>query len=374
MPKLFPESIETTVKTLSEEKNSRQIIKEKLKEKGTDISISTISRILNNIGISRQAAVRGEKKPKYRTKPVKRTQGMINKVKGYVNKRNPDTYRYIKNKTGLSLPTIHKIIHHDLRLKTRKKTKVHRLTPKNRQNRKTNCRKLYENYLAGARSEFAVTLDEAFVYMKNVNGQRRICYVSRDENVPDDWVFERDRSFSKGFMIIGIITGRGTIPLFRVPTEVKINAQYYVDYVLKPLFTEYLPRLYPTDMDKVFFHHDKASSHTANYTNEYLEQMKDELGISYLNKKDIPVKCPDGSPLDFFGFGFLKQKIFLRRATTLDGVWKICQEVWSEIDLDLVHKVFNSWKRRLRLISAKNGLQIEGLKDIHTKKFYNKNL
>ena len=79
-----------------------------------------------------------------------------------------------------------------------------------------------------------------------------------------------------------------------------------MEYVLKPLFTEHLPRLYPRDMDKVFFHHDKASSHTANLTIEYLEQMKDELGISYLNKKDIPVKCSDGSSLlDFFGFCFL---------------------------------------------------------------------
>ena len=174
--------------------------------------------------------------------------------------------------------------------------------------------------MAGDRSEFAVTLDEAFVYLKNVNGQRRICYVGRDEDVPDDWVFEKDRSYSKGFMVIGIITGRGTVPLFRVPTEVDINAEYYIDYVLTPLFTEHLSRLYPRDMDKVFFHHDKASSHTAVSTIEYLEQMKDELGISYLNKQDIPVKCPDGSLLDFFGFGYLKQKLFLRKATTLDGV------------------------------------------------------
>ena len=80
--------------------------------------------------------------------------------------------------------------------------------------------------MPGDRSEFAVTLDEAFVYLKNVNGQRRICYVGRDEDVP---VFEKYRSYSKGFMVIGIITGRGTVPLFRVPTEVKINAEYYID-------------------------------------------------------------------------------------------------------------------------------------------------
>ena len=43
-------------------------------------------------------------------------------------------------------------------------------------------------------------------------------------------------------MVIGVITGRGAIPLFRVPSQVKINAQYYVDYVLKPVRRERLER------------------------------------------------------------------------------------------------------------------------------------
>ena len=121
-------------------------------------------------------------------------------------------------------------------------------------------------------------------------------------------------------MVIGIITGRGTVPLFRVPSKVKINAAYYVELFLKPLFTEHLPRLYSNEMDKVFFHHEKASSHTADLTSTYLEEKKRDLGISYLNKEDIPVKCPDGSPIDFFGFGFLKQKLEKRNARTLEGV------------------------------------------------------
>jgi len=175
-------------------------------------------------------------------------------------------------------------------------------------------------------------------------------------------------SFSKSFMVVGII-GRGTVPLLRVPASVKINAKYYVDYVLKPLFTVHLPRLYPNEMDKVFLHHDKATSHTANLTSSYLAKMKREVGISYISKEHIPVKAPDGSPLDFFGFGYLKQQLLKRRARTLDGIWKLAQDEWSKIDLDFIRSVFNSWKRRLRLISAKDGAQIEHTKAIHLKRF-----
>ena len=115
-------------------------------------------------------------------------------------------------------------------------------------------------------------------------------------------------------------------------------------------------------MDKVFKHHNKASSHTANLTISYLAKMKEELGVSYINKEDITLITPDGSLLDFFGFGYLKQRLLKRIALTLNGIWKLAQEEWSKIDLDLVRNVFNSWKKRLLLISARYGAHIEQTK------------
>ena len=82
------------------------------------------------------------------------------------------------------------MIHEDLKLETRKKTKVHKLTQKHKKNRKTTCRKLYENHLAGDRTQFAVTLDGALVYLHNSNGKREICYIKNGETIPENWVFE----------------------------------------------------------------------------------------------------------------------------------------------------------------------------------------
>ena len=67
-------------------------------------------------------------------------------------------------------------------------------------------------------------------------------------------------------MVVGIIIGRGIVPLIRVPSKVNINAEYYVDYVLKPLFAEHLPCLYRNDINPMFFHHEKAPSHTSKVT------------------------------------------------------------------------------------------------------------
>ena len=133
-------------------------------------------------------------------------------------------------------------MHQGLKKRSKKK-RAHNLNNEHKKNRKTNCRKPYEYHITGDWSEYVVC-------------------------------------FAKSFNVVGIITNHGSVPLFRVLSSVKINAQYDVDYVLRQLFTVHLPRLYPNDMDKVYFHHVKASSHTVNSTPAYLVKMKGELSMS----------------------------------------------------------------------------------------------
>jgi hypothetical protein len=129
-----------------------------------------------------------------------------------------------------------------------------------------------------------------------------------------------------------------------------------------------LPKLYPGELNKVFVHPDKASSHTSIKTSEYAADLKARTGISIIDNSLIPVKSPDASPLDFFGFGYIKQKLFLRRARTLGGLWKVCRQKWSKISLEMVRNVFDSWKRRLRTISRNSGQHVEQTKQIHKRR------
>jgi hypothetical protein len=111
-----------------------------------------------------------------------------------------------------------------------------------------------------------------------------------------------------------------------------------------------------------------ATTHTSKKIQEYLVNLKARCGISYLNNSDIPVKSSDISPMGFFGFGYLKQKLFLRKASTLDGLWKLIQEIWNEILSELTKKVFASWKRICRFISGGDGVYIEQIKKIQSRK------
>jgi hypothetical protein len=178
-----------------------------------------------------------------------------------------------------------------------------------KQNRKINARKLYEDYLAGNKSEYEVTVDEAWLYQHYCDGQTKKFYVKKGETAPGNWVREQDESFPKGFIAVGGITGHGPLLLLRIPKNTKISKTFF-RYVLRPLMKIHLPKIYPNEMDKVFYHHDKASFHTSSKTQEYLEEECLKMKITYIKNKDIPIKSPDSSPMDFFGFWHLKQKLF----------------------------------------------------------------
>jgi hypothetical protein len=109
----------------------------------------------------------------------------------------------------------------------------------------------------------------------------------------------------------------------------------------------------------VKLHQDKASSHTSKSTINFLNQKKISTGISYIPFSDIPAKSPDISPMDFCGFGLLKQALRKRKPTTLDGLWKACKQCWEEIPLQTLQKSLISWKYRCRLIVQRKGYHIE---------------
>ncbi|UYV71931.1 K02A2.6-like [Cordylochernes scorpioides] len=319
--------------------------------------------VVNGIGKKREAESNGQKFQVDRPRPV-RTPATVSKVKRLATTENPPSQRQLSRMCGTSLKTINNIIHKDLELDTRRKGKVHKLTPFHMKNRATNARKLYEEHLAGSRSEYTATLDEAWMYVTYCNGIRKICYIKRGNQVPDNWVHQCSETFPKGFMVVGVMTGRGVLPLIKVPSKVKVNSEFYIECVLKPVI-EQLKDLYPGEMDKVFLHHDKASSHTSNKTQQFLQEMKDTLGLNFIRNSDIPVKSPDASPLDFYGFGMLKQRLFNRRPKTEAGLWKAAQEEWSNVSLSKVKEVFAAWKVRCREIAKKKGKHIEHMKKIH---------
>src|SRR5258705_9068263 len=133
-------------------------------------------------------------------------------------------------------------------------------------------------------------------------------------------------SFAKGFMIVAGYSYNGKLKLRRVEKNAKINAKYYQDHILDPIYRVEIPALYGTATPNVWIHQDKAFSHTAKTTMKYMRDMEAESGIHVILYSSIPVKSPDASPMDYCGFGLLKRAIGSRRPRTVGGLWKACVE------------------------------------------------
>jgi hypothetical protein len=114
MSKIFSPEVDVDVRRLSKEGYTTDQIKEKLKAEGTTISKSSISCIINNVGIRRLALNDKKEIPKFQRPPIKRTPALVKEVECMVTKENPETYRNIKNKKDIGLDTICKIIHREI--------------------------------------------------------------------------------------------------------------------------------------------------------------------------------------------------------------------------------------------------------------------
>jgi hypothetical protein len=343
-------------------------VSEKLKSLGYIVSHTSVSRVINKVGLRRIALLEGKEIPPFKRPSTIRTHLLVKKIDRLTKKENPLSQRSIAKLCGTSDTTVRRVISRNLSKIIRRKTKVHVLKPRHVINRRTTARKVYGKYLAGDKYKFVLTLDEAWFYLGNCNGKRRICYRRKGESVPSDWIVERTESYGDKIMVVGAIRGKGVLPLHRVPPQVKINSKYYIEDVLKPLLETEVKKLYGEDMKKVVVHHDQAFSHTSRETAAYAADLKFRTGITIMNNSEIPVKSPDLSPMDFFGFGYLKQRLFKRKATTLEGLWKVLQEEWNSITPKMVENVMNAWKKRCRLIRLTKGRHVEPITKMHRRK------
>ena len=243
-----------------------------------------------------------------------------------------------------------------------KKSCVHQLTDRHKEVRVINAKKLLRGPLTQKYLAFIVTLDETWINLSYANRKSDICYVPNNENIPDNWTKTKTESFGAKKMVVGALSGRGPIPLFVVPGKVKINSDYYINKVLKPISYNHLPKLYPGELHRVFIHHDVATSHTCAKTQNFIDQVSSELGVTFIRNDQIMIKSPDASPCDFFGFGYLKQQLKFNKARTIEGVVLAAKKIWMEISSYFIPKVFNDWKFRCRIIAENHGNAIEPAK------------
>jgi inhibitor of nuclear factor kappa-B kinase subunit alpha len=236
----------------------------------------------------------------------------------------------------------------------RKKYKVHALSDAQVRQRLERAPRLLK-WIGGSKWKYVVTLDEAWVYLTHVNGQRQLYYKFRGKSTPESWTKFWRQKHPKGVMFVAGISYRGQTKLRFVPPGAKINSDFYINNVLKPLIAEDIPRLHPGQEHKVIIHHDNAPSHQSKKTQAFLKT----CGKKFIPKEDWLRNSPDVAPMDYGVNGDFKRRLWRHKVHTVTGLKRVMTTEWKKTSIPFIRKTLASWPGRVKMIEENKGYHIE---------------
>ena len=111
--------------------------------------------------------------------------------------------------------------------------------------------------------------------------------------------------------------------------------------------------------DTIIFQQDGAPAH---YSKEVREWLKWNLPGRWIERRgpiEWAPRSPDLSPLDFFLWGYLKQKVYSKPVKDLEELRKKIKNYIRLIEKDVLEKVFLNLEKRLELIQEIGGGHFE---------------
>jgi len=109
----------------------------------------------------------------------------------------------------------------------------------------------------------------------------------------------------------------------------------------------------------VWFQQDGAAPHTANRVLTWFEETFGEHLISLRSDIEWPPHSPDLNPLDFFLWGYLKDRVDSPPPSDLAEIKSAITREITKIQLDTCKEVVRNFKNRLQIVVAKKGGHLE---------------
>ena len=112
--------------------------------------------------------------------------------------------------------------------------------------------------------------------------------------------------------------------------ERTLNGDMYLEILRKVLPTmQAMPNL-----SDVIFQQDGVPPHYATHVRDFLNATFQERWIGRRGSIEWPPRSPDLTPMDFFFWGVVKEKVFQRKPRTLPDLRGFITEAWLKINID----------------------------------------
>ena len=136
-----------------------------------------------------------------------------------------------------------------------------------------------------------------------------------------------------------------------------VNSTRYLDM----LRNEFLPSLRKqrVNMGRVWFQQDGATPHTSGAVLTWLHETFGDRLISYRTNHVWPPHSPDLNPLDFFLWGYLKEKVYTPRPENLQDLKTAIRREVQRIKVCMCSNAVRNFDKRLDVVIEQKGRHIE---------------
>lgn len=283
---------------------------------------------------------------------IARTMDNVEAVRQMVYENSNVSVRQIHNALGISVGSVHKILTEDLHLYPYKAQITQELKPGDPEERSKFARAMMRQKVEYPEiSDNLIFFDEALFHLEGVpNRQNYRNWAETNPNV----VITETLHPQKVHALMGI--GRhGLIGPFFFETNVNADA-----YIAK-LRDEVIPALasWPNRQELIIVH-DGATPHYAVKTRQFIAKHFKKLigrGSTFLT---WPARSPDLTPMDYFLWGHLKQKLYRGQVfPSLDVLKTAIRTKAAEVPLEMINDALDNFWKRLLICERNGGLSVE---------------
>lgn len=299
-------------------------------------------------------------KKKTRMNSVTNNINKVNRVINYVRNKNAEnletSLREIQVACRINKTSARKILKKNGYRCYRAK-KVHNLQAEDKPRRTTFCRWLLEKKRADPLICSKILWSDEANFSNNGFFNRNIHYKWTSENT--HW--HRPTGFQNRFSInvwLGILGTNLIGPYFY---DGHLSGQRYLNF-LRNEFNEFLDDL-PLENRHNFeyFQQDGAPPHNSHICVDYLDEILPQHWIGTNGFIRWPPRSPDITPMDFFLWGYIKDKVFSTTPQNVEDLKARIQQACNTVTPEMLSNVLNAVPRRARLCIRNRGGHFEHL-------------
>ncbi|EYC06502.1 hypothetical protein Y032_0075g928 [Ancylostoma ceylanicum] len=261
--------------------------------------------------------------------------------------------RKMATEMNVSERTMRRVVREQLSMFPYKYQKKQGLTEAQKKARREKCLGLLARTARGEHFSTLFSDEKLFTVERCINRQNSRVLAHNPEEAREAGSTVTRNLHAASVMVWAGVSATGRTPLVFVEDGVKINADVYVDKILKKHVLPWSLAHYR--QGQWTFQQDGAPAHRAVKTQEWCRShLRD-----FISAKEWPANSPDLNVMDYAVWGILEGKACAKPSTTVEALKNSLKKACKEIPQKTLRAAIESYPKRLKAVIEAKGGHIE---------------